>query len=762
MAVNIQEIDDNISLTRRTTSVIRALRKNNSTKDVSALFDDLVARLEYRKTHPNEGKINPLSLYLDVLETLWKRRTTKEEFVHQVDAAEQIYEEMFALGPDTPGFKENAPVFLAMLSNNGAVSLGFFDLTLFSSFSDKMNYFLLVQAINESKNERAIFNRIVAYAPSAREYLVDDLVYLTHLLKVVTLLNKTINEKHEAVLAEEIARLRRSNGIYDIDPARLAQAEARVQEASSILDRGRDMLSALDDKCKSIWTLTEEMDELAREIKRNAQLDLDAKAESAKSSVERVLTEYVDGQKKSISMDKEIFLKEVFSDAETRMQKYKALAESISATTAAKLQSLGKDADEMTRRVDFMVNQDGRIQEFLKKSRKDEALLDKIEKLSVLNDASIEALGARTVQVVAAPEQAASKDAPKGAKQAATQAAPTPGAVAPQEMLPGYDVPITSSRKAHEERPIPKVNPLMDRKIPFVDRFALVQKEKKRRMDKGELFHEMFDDVITAVMEEANPYLIGPSGCGKTFMVSQISEILGVDCTDIGYINEEYDILGYVNAVGNYCESNFYRLYKYGGIAFCDELDNGNAKATVKLNSFLVNRVNAKYSFPGGESVDKHPNFRMIAAGNTDGSGGDVNYSTREKIEESVLQRMIPIYVDYDNRVEKAILKDYPDWFAFACAFRAATTRWSEVSGTSAQGIFTTRDAFRVKQYLDEKSFTPKKIMNYEFIQTKEPEYLGFLVNEIGNNMAKGNKGNEIFKLFAEEANIARTKGKRY
>ncbi|MBP5262737.1 MAG: hypothetical protein J6Z33_00025, partial [Lachnospiraceae bacterium] len=135
------------------------------------MFDDLVARLEYRKTHPNEGKINPLSLYLDVLETLWKRRTTKEEFVQQVDAAEQIYEEMFALGPDTPGFKENAPVFLAMLSNNGAVSLGFFDLTLFSSFSDKMNYFLLVQAINESKNERAIFNRIVTYAPSAREYL---------------------------------------------------------------------------------------------------------------------------------------------------------------------------------------------------------------------------------------------------------------------------------------------------------------------------------------------------------------------------------------------------------------------------------------------------------------------------------------------------------------------------------------------------------------------------------------------------------------
>ena len=150
----------------------------------------------------------------------------------------------------------------------------------------------------------------------------------------------------------------------------------------------------------------------------------------------------------------------------------------------------------------------------------------------------------------------------------------------------------------------------------------------------------------------------------------------------------------------------------------------------------------------------------MIAAGNTDGSGADLNYSTRERIEESVQQRMIPIYVDYDNRVEEAILKSYPDWFAIACAFRKATTQWSKSSGIPAQGIFTTRDAYRIKEYLDNGSFTAEKIMNYEFVQTKEPEYLAYLRDAIGKLLKKDSAAYQLFTLFANEVERIRTNGR--
>ena len=182
----------------------------------------------------------------------------------------------------------------------------------------------------------------------------------------------------------------------------------------------------------------------------------------------------------------------------------------------------------------------------------------------------------------------------------------------------------------------------------------------------------------------------------------------------------------------------------------CDELDNGNSKATVKLNSFLSNQTDSYYHFPGGEKVMRHANFRVIAAGNTDGNGADINYSTREKIEESVQQRMIPIYMGYDNRVEKAILSAYPDWFEFGCAFRAATDEWEQSSGIPAQGIFTTRDAFRIKQYLENGSFTKEKIMNYEFVQTKEAEYLGFLKSAIAKRMNNKSGAYDLYVLFAD------------
>ena len=271
-----------------------------------------------------------------------------------------------------------------------------------------------------------------------------------------------------------------------------------------------------------------------------------------------------------------------------------------------------------------------------------------------------------------------------------------------------------------------------------------------------------FDDVLMGIMEDANPYLIGPSGCGKTFMIKQIASLLNMEFIDIGYINEEYDILGFQTATGAYSTPNFYRCYKFGIIAFCDELDNGNSRATVKLNSFLTNNLDSSYNFPNGECVQRHPNFRIVAAGNTEGNGADANYNTREKIEESVQQRFLPVHVGYDNTVEQNILRDYPDWFQFVVLFRDATDKWSEVNGIAAQGILTTRDTSRIKRYLDNGSFSPEKIIKYEFVQTKDAEYLAFLLDEMKKNHGTGHfqKAGDILKIFASQVADVRKNGR--
>ena len=342
------------------------------------------------------------------------------------------------------------------------------------------------------------------------------------------------------------------------------------------------------------------------------------------------------------------------------------------------------------------------------------------------------------------------------AKVVVQQGAPTV-AMTPQEPV----VYVESQQTEAEATPTvdAPVNMFLDTSIPFEKRYALVMAEKQKRIEQGEHFHAMFDDVLTILMEDANPYMIGPSGCGKTFMVKQIASLLHMEFTDIGYINEEYDILGFQTATGAYSATNFYRCYKFGKIAFCDELDNGNSRATVKLNSFLSNGRDARYSFPNGESVKRHKNFRIIAAGNTAGNGADANYNTREKIEESVQQRFTPIYVGYDNAVEEKILGNYKDWYEFAVLFRKATDAWGNLNDCSAPGILTTRDTARIRRYLDNKSLDMGKILDYEFIQTKDMEYLAFLTKHMGEKINSFPRAKYNYDTFNQKVKQLREKG---
>ncbi|MBR6255920.1 MAG: AAA family ATPase [Lachnospiraceae bacterium] len=718
-------------------------------------LQEIIDSLERIKRGTEEPKIKPLALYLDMIDMIRKQASLPSNVPGLIHNAEDVYNALFLFDENTPEFEKTVEVFKVLAGDNGLVMRGFFYPYLFAAFSDKISYLTLVQVISRQRNALKIFDAIKTHAMEVRPYIIDEGAFLTYLLNMVSRLVNESPDSYGAFLDNELWKMQRSNGVYDIDPVRLAQVEKNVQKAALTVESGKNVLDTLELKSREMERVAGEIEERSKETARTTELYLDTKVKSAVESIEAKLKEYEAQQKESIHLEKEVFLKQLFSEAETELGKYKALAKTVTGSAAAEINSLSREADDVIRRIRQASDTDERLRDQTKKLKEDTELLERIAKLQVLNDSMIERLGkinesAEAEEVSSGKAEAAAEDlspAVSAVDMAAAQSSASPAAVA--------------ASAVKTVRPIPSVNPLLDRNVPFKERFAIAMKEKERRIAQGELFHEMFDDVLTAVIEEVNPYLIGPSGCGKTYMVQQIGDLLNVDLSDIGYINEEYDILGYVTAMGEYSESNFYRLYKYGGIAFCDELDNGNSKATVKLNSFLSNHVHASYCFPGGEKVEKHPNFRVVAAGNTDGNGADINYNTRERIEESVQQRMIPIYVGYDNRVEQAILRDYPDWFEFACAFRYATDRWKEVSGIPAQGIFTTRDAFRIRQYMDNGSFTPVKIMNYEFVQTKEPEYLAFLKDEIEKRLKKDSESYGIWQLFASEVDRVRRSGRK-
>ena len=165
---------------------------------------------------------------------------------------------------------------------------------------------------------------------------------------------------------------------------------------------------------------------------------------------------------------------------------------------------------------------------------------------------------------------------------------------------------------------------------------------------KGSFFHEKFEEVLSLVQLNEPIMLIGPAGSGKNHSVFQISQALGMHMYYTNNASNEFKLTGFIDAGGNYRDTEFYKAFKNGGIFFLDEIDNSDPSALIVINSALANGYMA---FPH-ETIDKHPDFRMIAAANTWGKGSDLQYVGRNALDGATLDRFDNIFFDYDTKLD--------------------------------------------------------------------------------------------------------------
>ncbi len=709
---------------------------------------------------PVSAKIQPIELCAELVETIVANKAdiAPTSYLAVLRRAEEIYARIFPYGENTPNFELNAMVFVSLFKQDGLIGKGLFNVTLYATFKDKDNYIEFMDSIKRDAKCNECLHDIIQYGLSVRAFFIDDETYTANMKDVAQKILRSGDVK--AVIDSETKRVEHMAGIYDIDEADVAKTEQQLAKANAMLSETVGILEQADAKTMQLSRVMKDTTDAITEISKRETNLISMKAATAKEDMNAAYNSFLEEQKQEVIIQKDVLLGQIFSEAESKLNELRTMARAITTAANSELLRINTEASSAMDKINNMVANDKDIEKILSKADENKELYDRLAKLELLNNQNIDAI----TKGIEAQAAAMNLDGANGEAQAATT--PNKGATVaadPMQAVQMMGTPQFSSAGLPpmevDPQAIPEVNPLLDTSIPFETRYKMVMEEKQRRIAKGEHFHKMFDDVVTVLMEDANPYMIGPSGCGKTFMVKQIASILNLDFIDIGYINEEYDILGFQTATGAYSTPNFYRCYKYGKIAFCDELDNGNSRATVKLNSFLSNGKDASYSFPHGENVKRHQNFRIIAAGNTAGNGADANYNTREKIEESVQQRFTPVYVGYDNYVEEKILGDYKDWYQFCVVFRLATDAWSNQNDCAAPGILTTRDTARIRRYLDNKSLDMGKILDYEFIQTKDMEYLAFLVQHMGGSVASYPGATQIYNMFAAKVNDLRQKG---
>ena len=163
--------------------------------------------------------------------------------------------------------------------------------------------------------------------------------------------------------------------------------------------------------------------------------------------------------------------------------------------------------------------------------------------------------------------------------------------------------------------------------------------------------HGKFETILTLVNSDIPVFLTGPAGCGKNVLCKQVSEALGYEFYFSNAVTQEYKLTGFIDANGRYHETQFFKAFTQGGLFMLDEIDASTPEVLVILNAAIANRY---FDFPTGR-VTAHKDFRVVAAGNTYGTGADIEYTGRYQLDASSLDRFAIIEVDYDENIEEAI-----------------------------------------------------------------------------------------------------------
>lgn len=298
---------------------------------------------------------------------------------------------------------------------------------------------------------------------------------------------------------------------------------------------------------------------------------------------------------------------------------------------------------------------------------------------------------------------------------------------------------MSTIAKASEDEIMNIIVPKIDARIKEVYGFLPEKYEIKTptgtRKIEGTL-HEKFDEVLQIVNLDIPVYLTGKAGTGKNIICKQVAEALGLDFYFTNAVTQEYKLTGFIDANGKYQETQFYKAFTKGGVFFLDEMDGSIPEVLIILNAAIANRY---FDFPIGK-VEAHPNFRIIAAGNTLGTGADNNYTGRYCLDRASLDRFALINIDYSPKIEKAMALNNMDLVNFAHAFRKAT------DSMGIECLFSYRTINRIAK-LEQVFSNLKEVIQISLLKGMDVDDLNIINKELAKDKElKGNKYVEAMK----------------
>lgn len=648
---------------------------------------------------------------------------------HMLEEMSELYQLMVSDSKNVKSFNEFLLLIDLHFADTNIVSYNNIN-RLFNAFGDKslvgefFRFLINNENILDDVNKNNI-SVIVSYLEEARQYFVDDRALFSAGVSLVNSIDPAKLkygkvEDLKSIVEEKLASDKKANGIYDIDQATLQEIDRKIQELGIISGRLQTLIETADKQAEALTTSVSDHRTILTDARIHELRILSDEANKILKNFNASYLELFGQQKQSILDERDIIIADIDRELENRRISLNNAADQVAERVSLELRRIRKVSQESVKHIETFLTDSEDIKKLLAEMQNSGGILERLEAVESIATALPEVNTSLTID----PSIEKTKEI-----------------YVPTIIVPSNEREIDS-----------EVNHYFDRTIPFKERFRELQEKKEQAERQGSIYHEKFDDILTIIMLGGAPYLYGPSGCGKTYLIQQqIAELLGINVVTNGYVLYEQDIIGYTNSgTGAYVPSNFYRCFKYGDMIFYDELDAGISSATVVLNSFLTSNPASKFVFPNGETVKRHPNFRIVTAGNTKGTGKTKAHNTRQRMDESVLQRLTLVPVNYDNRIEKAILESYPGWYDFAVNFRAVIENIPSDSGEDKNtiGTFTTRDAEEIREYKEEDAMSDEQLMEYQIIENKDIDYLNQIKRLLSHQKMQTEEGHRLQLIF--------------
>lgn len=258
--------------------------------------------------------------------------------------------------------------------------------------------------------------------------------------------------------------------------------------------------------------------------------------------------------------------------------------------------------------------------------------------------------------------------------------------------------------------------------------------------------------LLANIVADVPAFLIGPAGCGKSYDVEFIanklklgdpvqyrSESAGGMFTEnpqyfypINAVQQEFQLKGYMDAKGFYQPTNFYKAFKFGGVFLIDELDASAPEALILLNFAIANK---KFEFPDGNGTcTAHKDFRVVATGNTAGTGADIFYTGRNQLDAASLNRFVNIKYDYNEDIELALCNNDTELVDFAHDVRKIFVE------NTINKIFSYRQIEYIYRLKEQNLIDLKNILQITVLNGLDDDNINLIVN----NINKSNKYGEI------------------